>query len=96
MKKVIMVVLALSLVLSVIPVMAETSSQAPALQAMSNLSTVVPMTDQQLAAVEGTFIVQVNSSRIRQTIAFANCGVFAALNCNQSATVIQVNRVGGN
>jgi len=92
MKKAIMVVLALSLVLSVVPVMAETSSQAPALQAMSNLSTVVPMTDQQLAAVEGTYFnFQSNFAVVRQTIAFSNCGVVAALNCNQSATVIQIN-----
>jgi hypothetical protein len=94
MKKAIMVVLALSLVLSVVPAMAGTSSQAPALQAMSQLSTVAPMTDQQLASVEGAFVFfnfQRNVAVIHQTIAFSNCGVVAALNCNQSATVIQVN-----
>lgn len=91
MKKVIMVVLALSLVLSVIPVMAE--SQTPgALQAMSNLSTVVPMTDQQLAAVAGEgFVWQSNYARISQKISFSNCGYFAALNCNQSVSLIQSN-----
>jgi hypothetical protein len=92
MKKVVMVVLALSLVLSVIPAMAENADQTPALQAMSNLSTAVPLTDQQLATVEGArFVFQVNSSRIYQSIYFANCGVVAALNCNQSAQVIQAN-----
>jgi hypothetical protein len=93
MKKAIMVVLALSLMLSVVPVMAETSSQAPALQAMSNLSTVVPMTDQQLAAVEGAFVIQSNRARVVQVIrTFAGCNsAFGSFSCNQSATIIQLN-----
>jgi hypothetical protein len=95
MKKAIMVVLALSLVLSVVPVMAETSSQVPALQAMSNLSTAVPMTDQQLAAIEGGVLIQVNRARVVQVIrTFAGCNsAFGSFSCNQSATVIQVNSV---
>lgn len=61
MKKVILVGLMLALVCSVVPAMAETSSTAHvgapvAFQAMSNLSTVMPMTDTQLAAVEGAAI----------------------------------------
>jgi hypothetical protein len=91
MKKAIMVVLALSLVLSVVPVMAETSSQAPALQAMSNLSTVVPMTDQQLASIEGG-VRQTNIAIVVQSIRRAGCNsAFGSFSCNQSATVIQLN-----
>jgi hypothetical protein len=61
MKKVLLVGLVLALVLSVVPAMAETnsasnSSTPVAFQAMSNLSTVMPMTNPQLAAVEGADI----------------------------------------
>jgi len=61
MKKVILVGLMLALVLSVVPAMAETNGTANdnapvALRALSNLSTVVPMTDTQLASVEGAAI----------------------------------------
>lgn len=86
MKKVIMAVLALSLMLSVIPAMAETTSQTPALQAMSNLSTVVPMTDQQLASVEGEGYFQLNIARIRQANVFCVVAI-----CNNTAVVVQTN-----
>lgn len=61
MKKVILVGLVLALVLSVVPSMAETNSIANdntpvTFQAMSHLSTVMPMTDTQLASVEGAAI----------------------------------------
>jgi hypothetical protein len=54
MKKVILAVLALSLMFSVIPAMAETGSQAPALQAVSQLSTppVMAKTSSQAPALQ--------------------------------------------
>jgi type II secretory pathway component PulF len=64
MKKILLVGLVLALMLSVVPAMAETNSatndSAPvAFQAMSNLSTVMPMTDIQLAAVEGAAVANI-------------------------------------
>jgi hypothetical protein len=61
MKKLILVGLVLALVFSVVPAMAATNGTASdntpvALQAMSNLSTVTPMTDTQLASVEGAAV----------------------------------------
>ena len=87
MKKV-WVVLALLLMLSVIPVMAETTTQEPiTLQAMSKLSSVIPMTDQHLASVEGDgffFILKLNYVSIQRLMFHAHCGGFAALHCNHT------------
>jgi hypothetical protein len=52
MKKLMAVALALVFVLSMVPAMAETNSPS-GFQALSKLPTAVPMTDKQLASIEG-------------------------------------------
>jgi hypothetical protein len=92
MKKVILVGLVLALALSVVPAMADNNSAANdnapvAFQAMSNLSTVMPMTDTQLAAVEGTAVnVQVAVVPQINVCAGVNPSCFVQLNV---AVVIQ-------
>lgn len=85
MKKV-CVVLVLLLALSVLPVVAEnTHQESMTLQAMSHLSSVVPMTDQQLATVAGDglfFIFKLTYTSNQRFMFQAYCGGFAAFHCN--------------
>lgn len=92
MKKVILVGLVVALMLSVVPAMATTNNMTHdntpvGFQAMRHLSTVVPMTEAQLASVEGTALINLNliiAPQINICVLSPGCTQINILNILQS------------